>query len=100
MGDQNINENRVIEDQANRENARRERTIRDYFEPPVQRFYDGIARPPIQANNFEVKQALIHILESKQFGGTEKEDPHAHIAHFLEYVMQAEAQYTRKSVDS
>ncbi|KAL8508015.1 hypothetical protein ACS0TY_018539 [Phlomoides rotata] len=82
----NVQENSVLEEQVNRENAQRERTIRDYFEPPVQRFYDGIARPPIQANNFEVKPTLLHILESKQFGGTEREDPHAHITCFLEYA--------------
>ncbi|KAL8463670.1 hypothetical protein ACS0TY_034356 [Phlomoides rotata] len=82
----NVQENPVIEEQVNRENAQRERTVWDFFEPPVQRFYDGIARPPIQAKNFEVKPALLHILESKQFGGTEREDPHAHIPHFLEYA--------------
>ncbi|KAL8456936.1 hypothetical protein ACS0TY_034965 [Phlomoides rotata] len=82
----NVQENPVLNEQVNGGNVQRERTIRDYFEPPVQRFYDGIARPPIQANNFEVKPALLHILESKQFGGTEREDPHAHIARFLEYA--------------
>ncbi|KAL8528896.1 hypothetical protein ACS0TY_006385 [Phlomoides rotata] len=85
MGE-NVNENRVVEDQVNRENVQRERTIRDFFEPPIQRFYDGIACPPIQANNFEVKPALLHILGSKQFGGTDREDPHALIASFLEYA--------------
>ncbi|KAL8484048.1 hypothetical protein ACS0TY_026661 [Phlomoides rotata] len=85
MGE-NVNVNPVVEDQANGEDVQRERTIRDFFEPPVQRFYDGIARPPIQANNFEVKPALLHILESKQFGGAEREDPHAHISRFLEYA--------------
>ncbi|KAL8513910.1 hypothetical protein ACS0TY_013146 [Phlomoides rotata] len=82
----NVQENPVLGEQVNRENAQRERTIWDFFEPPVQRFYDGIARPRIQANNFEVKPALLHILESKQFGGTEREDPHAHISRFLEYA--------------
>ncbi|KAL8498622.1 hypothetical protein ACS0TY_021820 [Phlomoides rotata] len=90
MGDNANNnqrvENRVLVNEEQRVeggNVRRERTIQDFFEPPVQRFYDGIARPPIQANNFEVKPALLHILESKQFGGTEREDPHAHITRFL-----------------
>ncbi|KAL8514028.1 hypothetical protein ACS0TY_013226 [Phlomoides rotata] len=82
----NVQENPVLDEQVNRENVRRERTIRDFFEPPVQRFYDGIAHQPVQANNFEVKPALRHILESKQFGGTEREDPHAHISCFLEYA--------------
>lgn len=60
---ENNNDRPVVERQKG-ENAK-ERPIREYFEPPVQLHYDGIARPPLAANNFEIKPAPIHINQSK-----------------------------------
>ena len=43
----------------------------------------SIAYPTIQANNFELKPALIQMVQVNQFGGGATEDPHDHITNFL-----------------
>ncbi|KAI3443836.1 hypothetical protein Pfo_000501 [Paulownia fortunei] len=61
-----------------------QRAIRDYFQPTMNQNYSGIARQPINANNFELKPALISMVQQNQFGGSAVEDPNAHLAMFLE----------------
>lgn len=41
-------------------------------------------RPPIQANNFEIKLVLLHLVQKEQFGGSPLEDHNSHIANFLQ----------------
>ena len=43
-----------------------------------------IRRPPIQANNFELKVATLQLLQSIQFHGLLSEDPNTHLTSFLE----------------
>ena len=45
------------------------RTLRDFVTPGVQGIASSIARPNIDANNFELKPALISIVQQSQFGG-------------------------------
>ena len=45
----------------------------------------SIRRPAIQANNFEIKLAIIQMIQQTvQFGGLSQEDTNVHIANFLE----------------
>ena len=45
----------------------------------------SIRRPTIQANNFEIKPAIIQMIQQTvQFRGLSQEDPNVHIANFLE----------------
>lgn len=43
------------------------------------------APPTFQANNFELKPALISMVQHNQFSGSAMESPHTHIRNFLEY---------------
>ncbi|KAI3448699.1 hypothetical protein Pfo_005364 [Paulownia fortunei] len=61
-----------------------QRAIRDYFQPTMNQNYSGIARQSINANNFELKPALISMVQQNQFGESVVEDPNAHLAIFLE----------------
>ena len=44
----------------------------------------GIRRPSVPVNNFEIKPAIIQMIQANQFGVSQVEDPNAHIASFLE----------------
>ncbi|XP_073017923.1 uncharacterized protein [Primulina eburnea] len=58
--------------------------IRDHFRPMINNHYSGIARGTINANNFELKPALINMVQQNQFAGTATSDPHVHLRTFLE----------------
>jgi len=60
------------------------RTLHDFATPGVQGITSSIACPAIDANNFELKLALISIVQHSQFGETPLEDPNLHLSVFLE----------------
>ncbi|XP_062113989.1 uncharacterized protein LOC133824999 [Humulus lupulus] len=61
-----------------------QRAVRDFCMPVVNENLTGIANPAIDANNFELKPALINMVQQNQFGGLATEDPNIHLAIFLE----------------
>jgi len=52
--------------------------------PGVQRIASSIARATMDANNFELKPALISMVQQSQFARTPLEDPNLHFSVFLE----------------
>ena len=46
--------------------------------------YLSMRHPSIDANNFDLKPALIFLVQQQQFGGHPLDDPNAHLANFLE----------------
>ena len=59
------------------------KSLRDYVVPYVDGVYSSIVRPAIQANTFEIKSAIIQMIQtSVQLGGMPDDDPNAHIANF------------------
>ncbi|KAJ4709095.1 DNA-directed DNA polymerase [Melia azedarach] len=60
------------------------RTLYDYFQLVVNDNYSGIRRQAINANNFELKLALINFVKQDQYEGLSHEDPNIHLAMFLE----------------
>jgi len=60
------------------------RTLRDFVTPRVQMIASSIARPTVDANNFELEPALIAMVQQSQFGGTLLDDPNLHLSVFLE----------------
>nr|GEX95118.1 hypothetical protein [Tanacetum cinerariifolium] len=47
---------------------------------PIEGYEDAIVVPPINANNFKLKQMLINLVQSNQFTG--RQDPHNHLRFF------------------
>nr|GEW13910.1 reverse transcriptase domain-containing protein [Tanacetum cinerariifolium] len=56
------------------------RTMAQMFQAPIEGYEDAIVVPPINANNFELKQTLINLVQSNQF--TKRQDPHNHLRFF------------------
>ena len=65
-------------------NEQEQRALRDYFRPVLNDNFFGIRRQPINANNCELKQALINMVQQNQYGVLPHEDPNVHLATFLE----------------
>nr|GEV35340.1 reverse transcriptase domain-containing protein [Tanacetum cinerariifolium] len=56
------------------------RTMAQMLQAPIDGYEDAIVVPPINANNFELKQTLINLVQSNQFTG--RQDPHNHLRFF------------------
>nr|GFB74592.1 hypothetical protein [Tanacetum cinerariifolium] len=50
------------------------------LQAPIEGYEDAIIVPQINANNFELKQILINLIQSNQFTG--RQDPHNHLRFF------------------
>ena len=59
--------------------------VRDLWIPNHANAAANVIQPSIAANNFEIKPALITMVQQSRFGGSAMEDPHEHITQFLEY---------------
>nr|GEV43997.1 reverse transcriptase domain-containing protein [Tanacetum cinerariifolium] len=53
------------------------RTMAQMLQAHIEGYEDAIVVPPINANNFELKQILINLVQSNQFTG--RQDPHNHL---------------------
>ena len=72
--------NTSLSNMANQE----QKALRDYAMPSVNGAISSIRRPAIQANNFEIKPAIIQMIQQTvQFEGLSQDDPNVHIANFL-----------------
>ena len=61
-----------------------QKALRDYAMPSVNGAISSIRRLAIQANNFEIKLAIIQMIQQTvQFEGLSQDDPNVHIANFL-----------------
>ncbi|GJY43606.1 reverse transcriptase domain-containing protein [Tanacetum coccineum] len=56
------------------------RTMAQMIQAPIEGYEDAIVVPPINANNFELKQPLIKLVQSNKFTG--RQDPHNHLRFF------------------
>nr|GEY92050.1 reverse transcriptase domain-containing protein [Tanacetum cinerariifolium] len=56
------------------------RTMAQMLQAPIEGYEDAIVVPPINANNFELKQTLINLVQSNQFTG--RQDPHNQLRFF------------------
>ncbi|XP_062113994.1 uncharacterized protein LOC133825006 [Humulus lupulus] len=68
----------------NPQQKQQQRAVRDYCMSIVNENLTGIANPSIAANKFELKLALVNMVQQNHFGGTATEDPNIHQAIFLE----------------
>ena len=50
-----------------------------------------IRKPPIQANNFELKIVTLQMLQNIMFHGLPSENPNTHLTNFIEYATSSNA---------
>nr|GFA03192.1 hypothetical protein [Tanacetum cinerariifolium] len=62
------------------------RTMAQMLQAPIEGYEDAIVVPPINANNFELKQTLIYLVQSNQFIG--RQDPHNHLHLVSKFINQ------------
>ena len=65
------------------ERSQRQRTMEDFWRLVIRNEYSAVRQPPIQANNFELKLALITMVQQHQFTGHPSDDPNEHLGRFL-----------------
>nr|GEU82284.1 reverse transcriptase domain-containing protein [Tanacetum cinerariifolium] len=58
-----------------------QRTMAELLRAPTEGYAKEIMVPPILAEHFELKHSLINMMNSDQFFGLEKDNPHDHILH-------------------
>ena len=58
-------------------------TMEDFWRPIIQEEYSAIRQPTMDAINFELKPALITMVQQHQFTGHPTEDPNEHLGRFL-----------------
>ena len=57
--------------------------MEDFWRPIIKEEYSIVRQPAIEANNFELKPALITMVQKHQFTGHPSEDPNEHIGRFM-----------------
>ncbi|XP_078166211.1 uncharacterized protein LOC144560859 [Carex rostrata] len=64
--------------------AERPRSLREFAIPSTQNITSSIRAPTVAANNFEIKTAILGMVQQNQFTGLPNEDPNLHLSIFLE----------------
>ena len=72
-----------IPEEAVAERPQRQMTIEDFWRPVIQDEYFAVRQPAIETNNFELKLALITMVQQYQYTGHPSEDPNEHMGRFL-----------------
>ena len=69
------------EEEAKRQ--KRPNTMEEFWRPIIQEEYSIVRQPPIEGNNFELKPALITMVQQHQFTGHPSEDPNELLGRFM-----------------
>ena len=57
--------------------------MEDFWRPVIREEYSTMRQPPIEADNFELKLALITMVQQNQFTRHPSEDPNEHLGRFF-----------------
>ena len=71
------------EEEEEVERHQRPNTMEEFWRLVIQEEYSTVRQPPIEANNFELKPALITMVQHHQFIGHPYEDPNEHLGRFM-----------------
>ena len=57
--------------------------MEEFWRPIIQEEYSAVRQLPIEANNFELKPALITMVQQHHFTGNPSDDPNEHTGRFM-----------------
>jgi hypothetical protein len=60
-----------------------EHTLKEYAVPSMEEPRAIIVYPTVEGNNFEIKPALLKLVQRNQFSGSPTEDPNLHVSTFF-----------------
>ena len=72
-----------IPEEAEVERPQRQMTMEDFWRPVIQDEYFAVRQPTIEANNFELKPALITMVQQYQFTRHPSKEPNEHMGRFM-----------------
>ena len=72
-----------ISEEAETDKPQRQMAMEDFWRPVIQDEYFVVRQPTIEANNFELKPALITMVQEHQFTRHPSEDPNEHMGRFM-----------------
>ena len=81
MADERIDQ--TVKQETATERPPMQDTMEDFWRPVIQVEYLTVKQPAVDANNFELKPALITMVQQNQFTGHPTEDPNKHLGRFL-----------------
>ena len=81
--DNQIEKLRTIPEEEEAERPQKPNTMEEFRRPIIQEEYSTMRQPPIEANNFELKPALITMVQQHQLTGHPSEDPNEHLGRFM-----------------
>ena len=73
----------TIPEEEETKRPQRPNTMGEFWRPIIQEEYFAVRQPPMEANNFELKSALITMVQQHQFTGHPFEDPNEHLGRFM-----------------
>ena len=73
----------TIPEEEEVERPQRANPMEEFWRPIIQEEYYAVRQPPIEANNFELKPALITMVQPHQFTSHPSEDPNEHLGRFM-----------------
>ena len=76
----------IPEEEQDIERLQRQITMEDFWRPSIQDEYSAVRQLAIEANNFELKSALITMVQQHQFTGHPSEDPNEHMGRFMRMI--------------
>ena len=73
----------IPEEEEESERTQRPTTMEDFWRPIIHEEYSTVRQHAIEANNFELKPALITMVQQHQFTGHPSENPNEHMGRFM-----------------
>ena len=88
----------IPEEKEEVERNQRSNTMEDFWRPIIQEDYSVVRQLAIEANNFELKPALITMVQQHQFIGHPSEDPDEHMGRFMRMANKVKLNGVRPEV--